>query len=94
MALSDGILLTDAGGHILSANPAAGRILAVQRLIGTRFEEQPPIRGARPIDDVDGHLIRRTQYMRDERSVTVEIVTTAMPGKDGLHIHTLRDVTA
>ena len=94
VALSDGILLTSSSGHILSANPAAGRILAVERLIGTLFEEQPGIQRARTIDDIDGHLVRRAEYTRDDRSVTVEIVTTAMPGKDGLLIHTLRDVTA
>lgn len=93
VAIGDGVLLTDPEGIIVSANPAVGRILGAGDPIGARFEDLPPVRGARETER-SGRLVRRSQFARDGRTVSMEIVTTALAPDDGRRIHTLRDVTA
>lgn len=92
--LSDGILLTDAAGVVVSANPAAGRILGVEELVGATFDDLAPIRRAPRRADATGRQVRRLQLERDERQARVEVVTTPLSSNDGRHIHTVRDVTA
>jgi len=94
IAIGDGILLTDPAGIIVSANPAVGRILGAESPIGARFEDLSAVRGARETERADRRLVRRSQFTRDGRSVSMDIVTTALAPDDGRHIHTLRDVTA
>lgn len=93
VAIGDGVLLTDPAGIIVSANPAVGRILGAADPIGARFEDLPAVRGARETERT-GRLVRRSQFDRDGRPVSMEIVTTALAPDDGRRIHTLRDVTA
>ena len=46
VALTDGIILTDPGGRIVSANPAAFRVLGEDTLTGRPFEELLLVTGA------------------------------------------------
>ena len=92
VALSDGILLTDADGKIVSANPAAFRVLGEETLLGHVFEQLLLVTGATRVQEADGHLVRRTWFPREGRMGVLEIVTTSLPGSRTLH--TVRDVTA
>jgi len=92
VALTDGILLTDPGGEILSANPAAFRILGEDVLVGRPFEELLIISGATTVQDQDGHRVRRAWFPREDRMGVLEIVSTALGDRGTLH--TVRDVTA
>src|SRR5258706_12905299 len=51
VALTDGILITDAGGAIVSANPAAFRILGEDKLLSRAFEELLLVSGAAVVQD-------------------------------------------
>jgi len=92
VALTDGIVLTDQEGLVVSANPAAFRILGEDSLIGTLFEELLLVSGATRIQEADGHVVRRAWFPREERMGVLELVSTPLPG--GRALHTVRDVTA
>jgi signal transduction histidine kinase len=91
VALTDGILLTDATGQIRSANPAAFRILGEDALLGHAFDELLLVSGATTVQETD-QLVRRAWFPREERMGVLEIVTTPLLG--GRKLHTVRDVTA
>ncbi len=92
VALSDGIILTDAEGVVMSANPAAFMILGEDSLLGSVFEELLLVSGATRIQETDGHLVRRAWFPREERMGVLEMMSTSLPG--GRALHTVRDVTA
>ncbi len=92
VALTDGILLTDPDGVIVSANPAAFRILGEDRLVGKAFDELVLVSGATRVQDTEGHRVRRAWFPRDERMGVLEIVSTTLGDRGSLH--TVRDVTA
>ncbi|HKW78512.1 MAG TPA: HAMP domain-containing sensor histidine kinase [Candidatus Limnocylindria bacterium] len=92
VALTDGILLTDTTGQILSANPAAFRILGEDRLVGKRFDRLLIVSGATNVQEGTGHRVRRAWFPRDERMGVLEIVSTELGERGSLH--TVRDVTA
>jgi signal transduction histidine kinase len=92
VALTDGIILTDTDGRIVSANPAAFRVLGEDILVGQAFEELLLVSGATKVQDTEGHLVRRAWFPREERMGVLEIVTTPLPGERALH--TVRDVTS
>ena len=92
VALSDGIILTDADGVVMSANPAAFMILGEDTLVGNVFEDLLLVSGATRIQETDGHLVRRAWFPREERMGVLEMMSTALPG--GRALHTVRDVTA
>jgi signal transduction histidine kinase len=91
VALTDGILLTEAEGRITSANPAAFRILGEDTLLGLVFDELLLVSGATKVQETD-HLVRRAWFPREDRMGVLEIVTTPLLG--GRKLHTVRDVTA
>jgi signal transduction histidine kinase len=92
VALTDGIVLTDAEGHIVSANPAAFRVLGEDMLVGQIFEQLLLVSGATTVQETEEHLVRRAWFPREERMGVLEIVGTPLPG--GRAVHTIRDVTA
>ena len=92
VALSDGIILTDPEGAVMSANPAAFMILGEDTLVGSIFEELLLVSGATRIQETDGHLVRRAWFPREERMGVLEMMSTSLPG--GRALHTVRDVTA
>lgn len=92
VALTDGILLSDLRGKILSANPAAFRILGETQLVGRSFEELLLVSGATTVQDQEGHRVRRAWFPRDDRMGVLEMVSTALGDRGTLH--TVRDVTA
>jgi signal transduction histidine kinase len=92
VALTDGIILTDPEGVVVSANPAAFMILGEDSLVGNIFEDLLLVSGATRIQDTDGHLVRRAWFPREERMGVLEMMSTSLPG--GRVLHTVRDVTA
>lgn len=92
VALTDGIVLTGADGRVVSANPAAFRVLGEDALVGLIFEDLLLVSGATKVQDTEGHLVRRAWFPREERMGVLEMVTTSLPG--GRALHTVRDVTA
>ncbi|MEK7863985.1 MAG: HAMP domain-containing sensor histidine kinase [Chloroflexota bacterium] len=92
VALTDGILLCDPAGDIVSANPAAFRILGEDALVGQPFESLLLISGSTTVQDQEGHRVRRAWFPREDRMGVLEIVSTAF-GERGT-LHTVRDVTA
>jgi PAS domain-containing protein len=76
VALSDGIILTDQEGVVMSANPAAFIILGEDSLVGNIFEELLLVSGATRIQDTDGHLVRRAWFPREERMGVLEMMST------------------
>lgn len=92
VALTDGILLSDAHGRILSANPAAFRILGEPELVGRSFEELLLVSGASTIEEQEGHRVRRAWFPRDDRMGVLEMMSTALGDRGTLH--TVRDITA
>lgn len=95
VALTDGILITNGDGTILSANPAAFRLLGEDRLLGRTFEELLLVSGAVTVQDPEGQSIRRAWFPREERMGVLEIVSTPLAGSTPrATIHTVRDVTA
>ena len=51
VALTDGIILTDTEGHIVSANPAALPLLGEDKLVGRLFDELLLVSGATTVQD-------------------------------------------
>ena len=95
VALTDGILITDGNGKILSANPAAFRLLGEDVLLGRMFEELLLVSGATTVQDPEGQAIRRAWFPREERMGVLEFVSTPLAGSTPrATIHTVRDVTA
>jgi len=94
VALTDGVVITDADGVIRSANPAAFRLLGEAELPGHRFEELLLVSGAAIIQDTPGNRVRRAWFPREERMGVLEIVTTPLGDTGVGTIHTVRDVTA
>jgi signal transduction histidine kinase len=92
VALTDGIILASPDGVIVSANPAAFRVLGEETLQGRRFEELLLVTGAASVQSADGKHVRRTWFPREDRMGVLEIVSTAI-GERGV-LHTVRDVTA
>jgi len=92
VALADGILLADPDGVIVSANPAAFRVLGEDKLEGRRFEELLLVSGATAVQASEGHRVRRTWFPREGRMGVLEIVSTDVGDRGALH--TVRDVTA
>src|SRR3954470_6801021 len=92
VALTDGILITDPQGKVLSANPAAFRVLGEDRLVGRRFEELLLVSGATTVQDQEGHRVRRAWFPREDRMGVLEMVSTTLGARGALH--TVRDVTA
>lgn len=95
VALTDGILITDPLDVIVSANPAAFRLLGEDRLVGRTFGALLLVSGAITIPQPEGHEIQRAWFPREERMGVLEIVTTSVAGADPpAKIRTVRDVTA
>jgi signal transduction histidine kinase len=95
VALTDGILISDGLGRILSANPAAFRLLGEDKLIDRQFEELLLVSGAMTVQDPQGQSIRRAWFPREDRMGVLEIVSTQLAGAaPRATIHTVRDVTA
>ncbi len=92
VALTDGILLVDTQGQIVSANPAAFRILGEDQLVGRTFEELLLVSGATTVQDQEGHRVRRAWFPREDRMGVLEMISTMLGGRGTLH--TVRDVTA
>ncbi len=92
VALTDGIILAGPDGIIVSANPAAFRVLGEEKLKGRRFEDLLLVTGAATVQERDGHHVRRTWFPREDRMGVLEIVSTSI-GDRGV-LHTVRDVTA
>ena len=95
VALTDGILIVDNYGRILSANPAAFRLLGEDKLLDRSFEDLLIISGAVTVQNPEGQSIRRAWFPREDRMGVLEIVSTQLAGSTPrATIHTVRDVTA
>jgi signal transduction histidine kinase len=92
VALTDGILITDTAGAVLSANPAAFRILGEDKLLGRPFEELLLVSGAAVVQENQGHTVRRAWFPREGRMGVLEIMSTRL-GERG-QLHSVRDVTS
>jgi signal transduction histidine kinase len=95
-ALSDGIVIVDGYGAILSANPAASRLLGEAAIVGRTFDELGTVRAATPVQGAGGSTIRRASFPREERTGVLEIASTPIGNRESPSgaIHVLRDVTA
>src|SRR5258707_13873102 len=67
VALTDGILITAAGGAIDSANPAAFRILGEDKLLSRAFEELLLVSGPAAAQQNEGHTSRRGLFTLEGR---------------------------
>jgi len=95
IALTDGVMITDARGTVLSANPAAFRLLDEAVLVGMRFDDLLYLSGATTVQSTpDGHSVRRAWFPREDRMGVLEIVSTSSGEPPSAVIHTIRDVTA
>jgi signal transduction histidine kinase len=95
VALTDGILISDGKGLVLSANPAAFRLLGEDKLLGRPFEDLLLVSGAVTVQNPESHAIRRAWFPREDRMGVLEIVSTPLSGSTPrATIHTVRDVTA
>ncbi len=95
IALTDGVVITDAQGVVLSANPAAFRLLDESVLVGSRFDDLLYVSGATTVQSTpDGHAVRRAWFPREDRMGVLEIVSTGSGTPPSTFIHTIRDVTA
>ena len=92
VALTDGILLEDPRHGIISANPAAFRILGEKDLLDKKFDALLLVSGAAVVQRTEGHIVRRAWFPREERMGVIEIISTQL-GERGT-LHTVRDVTA
>ena len=95
VALTDGILISDGAGTVISANPAAFRLLGEDTLLGRPFEDLLLVSGAITVQNPEGQAIRRAWFPREDRMGVLEIVSTPLAGASPrATIHTVRDVTA
>ncbi len=92
IALTDGVVVSGADGRIVSANPAAFRLLGEDQLLGRAFDELLLVSGAATVQRTDGHVVRRAWFPREDRMGVLEIVSTGIEERGW--IHTVRDVTA
>jgi signal transduction histidine kinase len=92
VALTDGVVVSDSEGRVLSANPAAFRLLGEDGLIGKLFDELLFVSGAATVQASEGHIVRRAWFPREDRMGVLEIVSTDVRGRG--RISTIRDVTA
>ena len=92
VALNDGVVVSTADGRVVSANPAAFRLLGEDQLIGSGFDQLLLVSGAATVQDQDGHVVRRAWFPREDRMGVLEIVSTRVADRGW--IHTVRDVTA
>lgn len=92
IALTDGVVVSGPDGRVVSANPAAFRLLGEDELAGRAFDDLLLVSGAATVQRTDGHVVRRAWFPREERMGVLEIVSTEI-GERGA-IHTIRDVTA
>jgi signal transduction histidine kinase len=94
IALTDGVVITDPNGVVMSANPAAFRLLGEKDLIGARFDELLYVSGATTVQETAEHLVRRSWFPREDRMGVLELVSTPIGEPAYARIHTVRDVTA
>ena len=80
VALTDGILIADGEGRILSANPAAFRLLGEDKLLRRSFEDLLIVSGAVTVQNPEGQAIRRAWFPREDRMGVLEIVSTPLAG--------------
>jgi signal transduction histidine kinase len=92
VALTDGVVVSNAEGRVVSANPAAFRLLGEDQLIGSAFEQLLLVSGAATVQDQDGHVVRRAWFPREDRMGVLELVSTRVADRGW--IHTVRDVTS
>jgi two-component system sensor histidine kinase VicK len=92
IALTDGVVVSGADARIVSANPAAFRLLGEDQLLGRSFDDLLLVSGAATVQRTDGHVVRRAWFPREDRMGVLEIVSTEI--QDRGWIHTVRDVTA
>ncbi|MBI2325029.1 MAG: HAMP domain-containing histidine kinase [Chloroflexi bacterium] len=92
IALTDGVVVSAAEGRIVSANPAAFRLLGEDQLLGRIFDDLLLVSGAAAVQRTDGHVVRRAWFPREERMGVLEVVSTGIEERGW--IHTIRDVTA
>ncbi len=92
IALTDGVVVSAFDGHILSANPAAFRLLGEDQLVGRAFDDLLLVSGAATVRRTEGHIVRRAWFPLEDRMGVLELVSTGI-GERGW-IHTIRDVTA
>jgi signal transduction histidine kinase len=92
IALTDGVVVSDQAGVIVTANPAAFRLLGEDALVGKVFDDLLLVSGAATVQQTEGHVVRRAWFPREDRMGVLEIVTTEVRGRG--RINTIRDVTA
>ncbi len=92
VALNDGVVVSSTDGRVVSANPAAFRLLGEDQLIGSAFDGLLLVSGAATVQHTDGHVVRRAWFPREDRMGVLEIVSTRVAERGW--IHTIRDVTA
>lgn len=92
IALTDGVVVCDQAGRVVTANPAAFRLLGEDTLAGKQFDELLLVSGAATVQQTEGHVVRRAWFPREDRMGVLEIVSTDVRGRG--RINTIRDVTA
>jgi signal transduction histidine kinase len=92
VALTDGVVVSSVDGLIVSANPAAFRLLGEDQLVGRAFDDLLLVSGAAKVQDTEGHVVRRGWFPREDRMGVLEIVSTLVADRGW--IHAIRDVTA
>ena len=92
VALTDGVLVSGTDGRIASANPAAFRLLGEDQLAGRSFDDLLLVSGAATVQRIEGHVVRRAWFPREDRMGVLEIMSTRVVDRGW--IHTVRDVTA
>jgi signal transduction histidine kinase len=92
IALTDGVVVSGADGRVLSANPAAFRLLGEDQLLRRSFDDLLLVSGAATVQRTEGHVVRRAWFPREDRMGVLEIVSTGIQERGW--IHTVRDVTA
>lgn len=92
VALTDGVVVSGVDGVVVSANPAASRLLGEDHLAGRAFDDLLLVSGAATVQTTEGHVVRRAWFPREDRMGVLEIVSTHV--QDRGWIHTVRDVTA
>jgi len=92
VALTDGVVVSSADGRVVSANPAAFRLLGEDQLIGSTFDQLLLVSGSATVQQTEGHVVRRAWFPREDRMGVLELVSTRVADRGW--IHTVRDVTS